>query len=168
MNKIIAVDFDGTITKAGEYKGFGKYELPNEHVIDWLQARHEEGCIIVIWTCRQEREYADIKSYCKIWQIPFDGINTNRFAPIEILVLKDNSPKIYADLYLDDRSMHPDELTEEGIIKKYISSIESYFLFKPEIMYHNVCRNADSKICKKCQQPGCILAKGKHKEVKNK
>ncbi len=113
MNKIIAVDFDGTITKAGEYKGFGKYEDPNEHVVEWIRQKSFDGDIIVIWTCRQKREYVDIRNYCIKWNIPVDGINTNEFAPKELLALSDNFPKIFADIYLDDRSMHPDELLKE-------------------------------------------------------
>ena len=34
----------------------------------------------------------------------------------------------------------------------------SYFLFKPEIMYKNVCYNAYTEICKKCKQSECELA----------
>ena len=32
---------------------------------------------------------------------------------------------------------------------------DSWFLFKPKIRTHEVCHNAESKLCEKCEEPEC-------------
>lgn len=38
--------------------------------------------------------------------------------------------------------------------------LESHFLFKPEIRKHEICHNANSKLCAKCHEPECEMAGG--------
>ena len=47
-NKIIAVDFDGTLCE-NRYPEIGK---PNEKVINYLIKRQKEGDKLILWTCR--------------------------------------------------------------------------------------------------------------------
>jgi len=35
-----------------------------------------------------------------------------------------------------------------------------YFLFRPEIKIQDVCYNANTSLCKKCEMPECDLAGG--------
>ena len=109
--KIIAVDFDGTITESREYtgKGIKHFSRPNPSVTRWIQCMHNSGNKIIVWTYRHSTEYDDIRRYCHIYGIPIDGINTNEYAPQEIRDYMD-SPKIYADLYVDDRSFTLDDV----------------------------------------------------------
>lgn len=123
MTRIIAVDFDGTITEDPTYRGRGvaAYALPSEHIVAWLRLQHEHGWKIVIWTCRPRSEYIDIQRYCEQWMIPFDGINTNRFAPKAVRILR--ARKIYADIYLDDRAIHPNDIRWDQVAQSAIDSI---------------------------------------------
>ena len=114
MTKVIAVDFDGTITSSGEYTGRGieHYAVPNEEVVAYIRTMHFQGHKIIIWTCRPTVEYADIRKYCNMHHIPINGINTNDFAPKELKDFGD-SPKIYADIYIDDRAMTLTQVSDQ-------------------------------------------------------
>ena len=47
-NKIIAVDFDGTLCE-NKYPEVGE---PRRNVIDYVKTRREHGDKIILWTCR--------------------------------------------------------------------------------------------------------------------
>jgi hypothetical protein len=42
----------------------------------------------------------------------------------------------------------------------------SYFLFKTDIETADVCYNANTDLCKKCEEPECELAGRHRKEIK--
>ena len=43
---------------------------------------------------------------------------------------------------------------------QYLINITSYILYKPHLEKHKMCVNAGKKLCKKCQEPQCDLARG--------
>lgn len=100
---IIAIDFDGTIVDH-EFPGIGKLKPNVKEVINRL---HNEGHTIIIWTCRttqkeptEESTIFCAKEFLDRWGIKFHTINNNdprnSFQP---------APKIYADVYIDDRNL---------------------------------------------------------------
>lgn len=105
---IIAVDFDGTLC-ADAYPEIG---APNQYLIEQLKLKREQGTKLILWTCRSHTDLADAVEWCKQQGLEFDAVNDNlsectmRFG--------NNSRKIYADIYLDDKACSP--LDTVGVI----------------------------------------------------
>jgi len=92
-NKIIAIDFDGTITDDTPYPVCGN--LRTEAVI-YIHKLYKLGYKLVLWTARKDKYYDECIYKLKEWNLykyfSFDNLtNTNG--------------KIYADFYIDDRSL---------------------------------------------------------------
>ena len=90
---IIAVDFDGTCV-THEYPKIGK---ENEGCVDVLKDLVREGHKIILYTMRAGKYLEDAVGWFKEREIPLWGINEN---PTQSTWTK--SPKIYANLYIDD------------------------------------------------------------------
>lgn len=91
---IIAVDFDGTCV-THNYPDIGK-PIPN--ALKVLKRLQQQGHKLILWTCRDSQELRDAIAYCKQGGLTFDAVNAN-IPGIGI----NPKPKIYADLYIDDR-----------------------------------------------------------------
>ena len=85
MNKIYAVDFDGTLNTA-EYPKLGE---PNTELFQFLIKRQQSGDKIILWTCREGDLLQEAVIYCRA--NGFQKIRTNtrttagRFMQIIIL-----------------------------------------------------------------------------------
>lgn len=98
---IIAIDFDGTIAKemGDKFPEVGELLSGAQYVISkW----HEEGHQIIIWTCRSTPEHkAPMIEALKSFNVPYDKINEN----VENKHGWDPKPKIYADVYIENRDI---------------------------------------------------------------
>lgn len=100
---IIAVDFDGTIV---EHK-FPEIGRPIPGAFEALRKLKLMGHKLILWTCRSDNDPAfdfrplltEAVVFCKNNGIEFDAINSNVSDRAGL-----PSPKIYADLYIDDRA----------------------------------------------------------------
>jgi len=110
--KIIAVDFDGTLC-IDQYPQIG---MPNIFLIRLLQNIQKEGCQIILWTCRCGQELEEAIQWCREWGLHFDRVNENAKEIIE--KYGSDSRKIYADVYIDDKSCFPWEETDKKRRKK--------------------------------------------------
>ena len=91
---IVAVDFDGTITKTKEYPEVGEINAEAIEVLKALKGK----CILCLWTCRAGKELDDaVRVLKEDWDFEFDFIN---YSPVNT-----GSPKIVADFYIDDRGI---------------------------------------------------------------
>ncbi len=97
-NKIIAVDFDGTLCNDC-YPGIG---APNKTLIAAIQNWKKRECQLILWTCRCGERLEEAVEWCRQQGVEFDAINAN--VPEIIEKYGSDSRKIYADLYLDDKS----------------------------------------------------------------
>lgn len=104
-NKIIAVDFDGTIV-AHAYPAIGR-EVPN--AIRVLKKLQEQGTQLILWTMRSGDKLAEAVAFCEEKGITFWGINENP-AQSEWT----DSPKAYAPIYIDDAACGCPTLWDEG------------------------------------------------------
>jgi hydroxymethylpyrimidine pyrophosphatase-like HAD family hydrolase len=99
MKKIIAVDFDGTLVKELDKAYLAtEFELmPNaKEVINWMYDKF----YVILWTCRNEKCLQNAMDFLNKNAIVFHAINENAdFLDFE------TSPKIYADMYIDNRAM---------------------------------------------------------------
>lgn len=103
---IYAVDFDGTIVE-NDFPNIGKL---HEGVRDYILEKHDEGHTIILWTTRQNEKLDEALKFCIENGIPIDYVNEN----VPWLEF-DTSDKIFADVYVDDRSYNPfkDDLDEQ-------------------------------------------------------
>jgi hypothetical protein len=95
---IIAIDFDGTVTNAkfADFPNIGKLQPNARKIINYL---HDNlGVKIIVWTCRSLKPDLDaMREFLNDNGIKFDAVNVNHFVPFVQV------PKIYADVYIDDR-----------------------------------------------------------------
>lgn len=96
---IIAVDFDDTLmlkTAAGK-------AIPNCRLMASLAKEQARGNVVILWTCREGELLDEAVRYCV--QHGFRPNYVNRNAPETIKRFGGDSRKIYADVYIDDRSV---------------------------------------------------------------
>ena len=97
MNKIIAVDFDGTLCE-------NKYPLagePNWPLIKYLNESQRDGAKIILWTCRSKKNLRLAIEWCRKKGLIFDEVNKNTKEAKKMF--GGDSRKIYADEYIDDK-----------------------------------------------------------------
>lgn len=104
-NKVIAVDFDGTLTFESKYPVTGEL---NMKAIDVVKELKKEN-ILILWTCRENEELQEAIDLCKNVGLCFDYVNEN--------IEGRNSRKVWADIYLDDKAINviSNELLKEKI-----------------------------------------------------
>lgn len=98
---IIAVDYDSTIAAWPTIDNFEDIEK----TIELLQVAYNTGAYITINTCSSVDRFEDIQKHCDELNIPINSINRN---PFDLPYGKNG--KIYANIYLDDRSGLKDAL----------------------------------------------------------
>lgn len=98
---IIAVDFDGILFE-DEFPGIGR---PNYEVIMFVRQLIDEGHEVILWTSRTGGRLDEAVEMCDDYGLRFCAINENAPSNLAqyISVYPNPSPKVYADLYLDDR-----------------------------------------------------------------
>ena len=102
--KIVAVDFDGTITLKDNRQWIGKNKYindikePNIKIINQL-IQNRDKIYLVLWTCRKGKALKDAITFCNNNNIYFDAVNEN-------IVRYPTSRKIMADIYLDDKGVY--------------------------------------------------------------
>ena len=100
---VIATDFDGTLCE----HNFPKIGKPYIETINWLIKYKKQGHQIILWTCREGQKLQEAILWCKGYGLEFDAVNEN------VLEQKNQDyaiRKVYADIYLDDRSLNPLEI----------------------------------------------------------
>ena len=107
--KIIAVDFDGTLCE-NRFPEIGK---PNFVLIEGLRELRRAGNKIILWTCRVDHWLEEAVGWCKALGLEFDEVNNN--LPEKIEKWGNDTRKIYADIYIDDKAMEPPGLWLLGI-----------------------------------------------------
>jgi len=104
---ICALDYDGTLFE-GSYPKLGK---PKKDVIKQANAFKKCGANLVLWTCREGKGLQEAISRCSKEGLVFEEINENTKEQKEYMskVLMEKGDifalrKIYADIYVDDKS----------------------------------------------------------------
>lgn len=101
--RIIAVDFDGTLCYEA-WPGIGE---PREGVLEYVRDQKAQGARLVLWTCRRGERLEDALKWCGERRIVFDAVNEN--LPDIVAVFGGDCRKIYADEYLEDKAVIPEE-----------------------------------------------------------
>lgn len=95
-NKIIAVDFDGTLCE----NKYPKIGAPNVPLIYHLIDQKKHGAKLILWTCRSGELLAKAVHWCEKTGLTFDAINEN--LPEIIDAFGSDTRKIFANEYIDD------------------------------------------------------------------
>ncbi|WP_336784028.1 hypothetical protein [Paenibacillus illinoisensis] len=94
----IAIDFDGTIAYE-DYPEIGGFKPHAERVLKKIT---DHGGKIIIWTCRTGDQAEKVKAMLVSAGIKFEAFNDNLSDGREMF--PDNSRKVFADVYIDDRA----------------------------------------------------------------
>lgn len=105
--KIIAVDFDGTLSLDAVWPKIGQ---PNYILLEYLKMRKNKGDRIILWTCRNGVLLEEAVEWCRTQGLVFDAVNDNLQEVIELY--GNNSRKISADWYIDDKCIVPGEINK--------------------------------------------------------
>lgn len=99
--KILAVDFDGTLCESS----FPKIGKPNMKSIQYVLNKKKNGWKIILWTCRVGEKLEEAIKWSKEMGIEYDAINENLDSVLNMY--GGDSRKITATEYLDDLSVNP-------------------------------------------------------------
>ena len=99
INKIIAVDFDGTLCESN-WPGIG---LAKKNVIRALKREIAGGAKVILWTCREGVQLMDAIKWSVDEGIVFDAVNDN--LPENKEYFGNDSRKVYATEYWDDKGV---------------------------------------------------------------
>lgn len=102
---VIAVDFDGTLCE----NAFPFIGDPIHETIEWMKELRRNGNKLILWTCRDGMNLVDAIVWCADHGLFFDAVNDNLESHKKRY--KGNSRKILADLYIDDKSILPCDLS---------------------------------------------------------
>lgn len=104
---ILALDYDGTLFEGS----IGQKGNPRMDVINKaLEFRNNPLCEIVLWTCRDAGALQEAIDRCKEFGLTFDSVNSNSLTQVQFMrkMLQTcavfSTRKIFADIYIDDRS----------------------------------------------------------------
>lgn len=95
---ILAIDFDGTIVEH-RYPAIGRIRPFAFETLKALQAKHHQ---LILWSHRSGKELQEAVEFCRSHGLEFYAVNKNY--PEETWNEND-SRKILADIYIDDRNL---------------------------------------------------------------
>lgn len=96
---ILSIDFDGTICR-GKYPAIDGQQ---PYAAESVNRLYDAGHYIIINTCRSGGQLLEAINWMLSQGIRFHRVNDNH--PVETARHNNNSRKIFADLYIDDRNL---------------------------------------------------------------
>lgn len=99
LPKIVAIDFDGTLVE----DSFPDIGEPREFMFRVVKALQKNNVRVILWTCRDGKNLLNAISFCHKKGIVFDAINRN--IPEVIEMYQNDTRKVFADLYIDDKAI---------------------------------------------------------------
>ena len=106
--KIIAIDFDGTLCESP----YPKADCLNTELVEFTKWLQMNGYETILWTCRVGVPLVDAINKCKECGLEFTALN--RSIPSSAGKYELESRKVYADLYIDDSNVRPDEIIRQS------------------------------------------------------
>lgn len=111
--KIIAVDYDNTITMYAPYP----HPAPlNPEAKKYLDKLHDKGYILVLWSARNKKDYDEAYNRC-INEFGLDYLEKDSDH-----IIHGSSGKIVANFYIDDKSI-PGKLNWKKIYKFIVKNV---------------------------------------------
>ena len=101
-----ALDWDGTIVDDNQYPAIGE---PKPNAVNVIKRIIENGGKIIIWTCRGGKEQEDgIRDKLNEYGIFDFALNAHLSDTLD--AFEHHSPKVFADVYIDDRGIYTKEI----------------------------------------------------------
>ena len=99
---IVAVDFDGILCE-NTFPDIGK---PNYEMVSFVRQLIDEGHEVILWTSRAGDRLGEAVDWCGDRGLHFCAVNENAPSNLAQYLAEypTPSPKVYADLYLEDRT----------------------------------------------------------------
>ena len=117
---IYAVDFDNTLAVTR----FPEIVEPKAKVVAAVKMLKANGHKIILWTSRAGKDLKDAVEWCTEQGIIFDAVNEP--LPEQIDRWGNDTRKVYADFYIDDKAMTVEAL--ESIMDQVVDIVEKYKL----------------------------------------
>ena len=117
MRKIIAFEFDGTVCEDA-YPQIGAVK---QDVIDALKKEQLDGAILILWTCRCDKELKAAKDWLHDLGLYPDKVNENADSTIED---RGDPRKVFADEYWDGKSKDLSTISE---LSNYIHTVSAAY-----------------------------------------
>ena len=118
----IAVDFDGTLCEFA-FPDIGEQQIGHRMLMDKLIELRKDGHKLILWTNRGDNEEYQVLTeaveWCKERGLEFDTVNEN--LPNQ-KKLSGYSPKVMADIYIDDRAL---EFNETDSMHRTLNYLET-------------------------------------------
>jgi hypothetical protein len=76
-------------------------------VVKYIRQQQRDGARLILWTNRMDGRLEEAVTWCREQGITFDAVNEN--LPEIVERFGGDCRKIFADVYLDDRAMVPEE-----------------------------------------------------------
>lgn len=112
---IMAVDFDGTLV----HDRFPEIGNEREQFVEAVKRLQALGVKTILWTSRTGKYLDDAVKWCEEHNIVLDAVNEN--LPEVKELAGEDTRKVYADVYLDDKARTPDghhiKATIQGLFK---------------------------------------------------
>ena len=121
MQKVIAIDFDGTLCE-NKYPEIG---LPRWGVIFKALSEQENGAALILWTCRTGKELNDAVEACAKWGLTFDAVNKN--LPSWVDTWNNDPRKVGATEYWDDRAKSTIDATDFGKLESKVNGYRYHY-----------------------------------------
>ena len=115
---IYAVDFDGTLAETN----FPEIKGPRKKTIAAVKLLKAQGHKIILWTSRIGADLENAVEWCKEQGLVFGSVNEP--LPEQIARWGNDTRKIFADAYIDDRAITPDVL--EKAVDEAAKIIDEY------------------------------------------
>lgn len=115
---VYAVDFDGTLAETN----FPEILGPNKKMVAFVKTIQAAGHKVILWTSRAGADLENAVEWCRMQGITFDAVNEP--LPEQIARWKNDTRKVYADYYIDDKAMtvkDAEHIMDEilGIVRDY-------------------------------------------------
>ena len=117
---VYAVDFDNTLAVTR----FPEIVEPKAKVVAAVKMLKANGHKIILWTSRAGKDLKDAVEWCTGQGIIFDAVNEP--LPEQIDRWGNDTRKVYADFYIDDKAMTVEAL--ESIMDRVVDIVEDYKL----------------------------------------
>ncbi len=117
---IYAVDFDNTLAVTR----FPEIVEPKRKIVAAVKMLKANGHKVILWTSRAGKDLKDAVEWCTEQGIIFDAVNEP--LPEQMDRWGNDTRKVYADFYIDDKAMTVEAL--ESIMDQVVDIVEKYKL----------------------------------------
>lgn len=121
---VYAIDFDGTLAETR----FPQIIGPRKKTIAAVKLLKAQGHKIILWTSRDGEDLKNAVEWCQKQGLVFDSVNEP--LPEQLARWGNNTRKIYADVYIDDRALTLDAL--EKVVDEAEKIVDEYRMERKE------------------------------------